>query len=222
MENFWPPFAVTIRACDDTGRGVDLGVMRDEDIAQVAQVCAEDIYGDDIPEHAFPWLFDEKTNTPAAMAQHRWEHRAKLCPQKWTLDFIARQVETQELVGVVDLSAENFAAAREIETASWVLHRFQGQGYGTLIRQAMAAFSFLHLDAGSLCTSWIKTNRASARVSEKLGYRVSTEAKEEPAGPEKINRPVVSARLSAADYHRPEGVQVDVTGVGDPLLHMLS
>ena len=122
MENFWPPFAVTIRACDDTGRGVDLRVMRDEDIAQVAQVCAEDIYGDDIPEHAFPWLFDEKTNTPAAMAQHRWEHRAKLCPQKWTLDFIARQVETQELVGVVDLSAENFAAAREIETASWVLH----------------------------------------------------------------------------------------------------
>lgn len=88
--------------------------MRDEDIAQVAQVCAVDIYGATIPEHAFPWLFDEKTNTPAAMAQHRWEHRAQLRADNWTLDFIARDVETQELVGVVDLSAENFAAAREV------------------------------------------------------------------------------------------------------------
>ena len=222
MENFWPPFAVTIRASDDTGRGVDLRVMRDEDIACVATVGAADIYGTDIPEHAFPWLFDEKRNTPAAMAQHRWEHRAQLRANNWTLDFIARDAKTQELVGVVDLSAENFAAAREVQTASWVLRRFQGQGYGTLIRQAMAAFSFFHLDAGSLCTSWIKTNRASARVSEKLGYRVSTEEKEEPAGPGKINRPVVSARLSAAEYHRPDGLQLEVTGVGEQLLHMLS
>ena len=137
MENIWPPFAVTIRACDDTGRGVDLRVMRDEDIACVATVCAADIYGTDIPEHAFPWLFDEKRNTPAAMAQHRWEHRAQLRANNWTLDFIARDAKTQELVGVVDLSAENFAAAREVQTASWVLRRFQGQGYGTLIRQAV-------------------------------------------------------------------------------------
>ena len=145
MENFWPPFAVTIRACDDTGRGVDLRVMRDEDIAQVAQVCAVDIYGATIPEHAFPWLFDEKTNTTAAMAQHRWEHRAQLRVDNWTLDFIVLDVETQELVGVVDLSAENFAAAREVQTASWVLHRFQGQGYGTLIRQAAVSYTHLTL-----------------------------------------------------------------------------
>lgn len=195
--------------------------MRDDDIACVATVCAADIYGTDIPEHAFPWLFDEKMNTPAAMAQHRWEHRARLRANNWTLDFIARDAETQELVGVVDLSAENFAAAREVQTASWVLHRFQGQGYGTLIRQAVAEFSFSHLDAHLLHTCWIETNRASARVSEKMGYRISTEKKEEPAGPEKINRPVVSARLSAADYHRPDGLQLEVTGVGDQLLHML-
>lgn len=196
--------------------------MRDEDIACVAQVGAADIYGADIPEHAFPWLFDKKMNTPAAMAQHRWEHRAKLRAQKWTLDFIVRDAKTQEVVGVVDLAAENFAAAREVATASWVLHRFQGQGYGTLIRQAVAEFSFFHLDAHSLWTRWVKTNRASARVSEKMGYRISTEVKEEPAGPEKVNRPVVSARLNAADYHRPERVQVDVQGIGDQLLHMLN
>ena len=59
-------------------------------------------------------------------------------------------------------------------------------------------------------------------VSEKMGYRISTEKKEEPAGPEKVNRPVVSARLSATDYHRPEGLRVDVKGVGDQLLRMLS
>ena len=222
MENIWPPFAVTIRASDDTGRGVDLRVMRDEDIACVATVGAADIYGTDIPEHAFPWLFDEKRNTPAAMAQHRWEHRAQLRANNWTLDFIARDAETQEMVGVVDLSAENFAAAREVQTASWVLHRFQGQGYGTLIRQAVVEFSFSHLDAHSLRTCWVETNRASARVSEKMGYRIYTEKKEEPAGPEKINRPVVSARLSTADYHRPDGLQLEVTGVGDQLLHMLS
>lgn len=80
-----------------------------------------------------------------------------------TLDFIARDAKTQELVGVVDLSAENFAAAREVQTASWVLRRFQGQGYGTLIRQAVVEFSFTHLDAHSLRTCWIETNLASAR-----------------------------------------------------------
>ena len=86
----------------------------------------------------------------------------------------------------------------------------------------MAEFSFTHLDAHSLRTSWIETNLASARVSEKMGYRITTEKKEEPAGPEKINRPVVSARLSTADYHRPDGLQLEVTGVGEQLLHMLS
>lgn len=74
----------------------------------------------------------------------------------------------------------------------------------------------------TLRTSWVETNRASARVSEKMGYRISAEIKEEPTGSEKIKRPVVSARLSAADYHRSEGLRVDVQDVGDQLLNMLS
>ncbi|WP_234456408.1 hypothetical protein [Corynebacterium macginleyi] len=87
MESMWPPFGLTIRAGDATHPGVELRVMRDEDIAAIAGVAPEDIYGADIPGYAFPWLFNPGMNAPAAAAQFRWSNRAQLRPEKWSLDF---------------------------------------------------------------------------------------------------------------------------------------
>ncbi|WP_234462641.1 hypothetical protein [Corynebacterium macginleyi] len=81
----WPPFGLTIRASDATHPGVELRVMRDEDIAGIAGVAPEDIYGADIPDYAFPWLFNPRMNTAAAAAQFRWSNRAQLRPEKWSL-----------------------------------------------------------------------------------------------------------------------------------------
>ena len=170
--------------------------MRDEDIAAIAGVAAEDIYGADIPDYAFPWLFNPRMNTPSAAAQFRWSNRAQLRPEKWSLDFIVRDADSGEILGTIDARAEDFAATREIATGSWVFHRFQGQGVGTLIRHAVVAFGLDYLGAQAMTTSWVAQNEASARVSQKLGYQVVSEG-EEKAGPENSPQRHVTARVEA-------------------------
>lgn len=216
----WPPFGLTIRASDTTHPGVELRVMRDEDIAAIAGVAPEDIYGADIPDYAFPWLFNPRMNTPAAAAQFRWTNRAQLRPEKWSLDFIVRDAHSGEILGTIDARAEDFARTREIATGSWVFHRFQGQGVGTLIRHAVVAFGLDYLGAQAMSTSWVAQNEASARVSQKLGYQVVSEG-EEKAGPQNSSQRHVTARVAAYNYKRPDDLCVEVSGLSQQLLGML-
>lgn len=216
----WPPFGLRIYASDTTHPGIELRVMRDEDIAAIAGVAAEDIYGADIPDYAFPWLFKPGMNTPAAAAQFRWTNRAQLRPEKWSLDFIVREVHSGEILGTIDARAQDFAMAREIATGSWVFHRFQGQGVGTLIRHAVVAFGLDYLGTQAMTTSWVAQNEASARVSQKLGYQVVSEG-EEKAGPQNSSQRHVIARVEADTYKRPDDLHVEVFGLSQQLLGML-
>nr|WP_324011076.1 GNAT family protein [Parvimonas sp. C2] len=176
--------------------------MRDEDIAAIAGVAPEDIYGADIPDYAFPWLFNPRMNTPAAAAQFRWTNRAQLRPEKWSLDFIVRDAHSGEILGTIDARAEDFATTREIATGSWVFHRFQGLGVGTLIRHAVVSFGLDYLGAQAMSTSWVAHNEASARVSQKLGYQVVFEG-EEKAGPQNSSQRHVTARVATPQLQAP-------------------
>ena len=112
---------------------------------RIAGVGVHDVYGDDVPEHAFPWVFH---NSPQSSAQHRWFNRANLSSEEWSLDFLVTTGD--EPIGVVDMRSSDFAHTREVSTGSWVFHRFQGQGFGTLVRHAVAQFCFDHLGAARL------------------------------------------------------------------------
>src|SRR5699024_11363496 len=138
---------------------------RDEGIPATGAVPPADIFGRDLPEHAFGWLFDAH-NTPA---QFRWAHRAQMSPAHWSLD--SAIVHKGKVIGSVDMRANDFPANKTIETGSWIYYSLQGQGLGTLVRHAIAQSGFNHFGAAKLTTAWASSNKASAAMSAKLGYR---------------------------------------------------
>jgi RimJ/RimL family protein N-acetyltransferase len=78
--------------------------------------------------------------------------------------------EGGELVGSQALLAKGFAHNREVSSGSWLGAAFQGRGIGTEMRTAVLELAFRGLGAESAVSGWLEGNRASARVSEKLGY----------------------------------------------------
>lgn len=220
-ERLWPPFALRIAASDGTN-DIELRIMRDEDIAAINGVTAEEIYGPDVPRHAFGWLFGDAPSWSSA--QFRWAHRATMSPQEWSLDCVV--MRGGEVIGVVDMCAENFSVTREVETGSWLYHRVQGRGIGTLVRHAVAQFCFGYLGAASLKSGWVEGNTASAGVSAKLGYVVFSREDEGELlyGPDGIRLPHEYGRLLKEDYeqvHAKGATRVAVTGVTPALKELL-
>jgi hypothetical protein len=66
--------------------------------------------------------------------------------------------------------AEDFARCRSVGTGSWITRSRQGRGYGTEARAAVLQLAFGHLGALEAHTEYLDGNRASERVSRKLGY----------------------------------------------------
>lgn len=69
--------------------------------------------------------------------------------------------------------ARDFAIRRLVNSGSWLGREFQGQGLGTEARAAVLALAFDGLDAEAAESGYIGGNAASARVSEKPGYRIA-------------------------------------------------
>lgn len=215
----WPPFGLRIEVAG-AGRRIELRGMTDADIALIADVTPEDVYGPEIPEHAFPWIFSAPPDRARNSAQYRWLNRATFQPATWSLDMAV--YDGTELIGVADLRATEFASRRAVATGSWNLYRHQGQGYGTLVRHGIAAFCFEHLGAERIESGWMLSNAASARVSAKLGYQ-KTEDTKLPAGPESKLIPGTLAVLTRERYRAgyEDAPAVTVTGCTENLLALM-
>lgn len=73
----------------------------------------------------------------------------------------------EELVGFQLLTL----IAGGMKTDSFVSAKWQGRGYGTLMRSAVLTYGFEKLDQKQAFTSFVDPNRASETVSTKLGYK---------------------------------------------------
>ena len=214
LARIWPPFGLEITVAH-RGEEISLRVMRDEDIAVLSDATPADLFGPDIPEHAFGWLFDAH-NSPALF---RWEHRVQMTPAHWSLDLVV--CKHNQVIGSVDMRADDFPNTKSIETGSWIYHRHQGRGIGTLVRHAVAQLSFHHFGAERLTTAWARSNKASAAVSAKLGYTTTAEITVESLGPDNHTAPGVRAQLLHSDYQQPEDQQVQVRGLTPELEQLL-
>ncbi|MHB2252754.1 GNAT family N-acetyltransferase, partial [Corynebacterium aurimucosum] len=134
IEDMWAPFKLTVRVGE-----LSLRVLRDSDIAAIHGVSAAEIFGEPLPGYTFPWLKEKPDPS------FRWAHRAQMSPEEWSLDFGVHL--DGEVIGSVDLRAQNFPDNHEVVTGSWIYHRYQGRGIGTQIRHAVAVFCFDYLGA---------------------------------------------------------------------------
>src|SRR5690625_4267329 len=214
LTRIWPPFGLEITA-SHASEEISLRVMRDEDIAVLNDATPTDIFGSDIPEHAFGWLFDE-TNSPALF---RWSHRVQMSPAHWSLDFVV--VQHNKVIGSVDMRAIDFSTTKSIETGSWIYHRLQGRGIGTLVRLAIVGLGFNHYGAERLTPPRARSNKASGAVSDELGYHVTADITVGSLGPDNHTAPGVRAELSRSNYHRPAELQCEVRGLTPELRSLL-
>lgn len=75
-----------------------------------------------------------------------------------------------ESQGYKGFATKNYFVVRSGETGSWLGRQFQGRGIGTLMRQAICALLFDHLEAAEIISAAFTDNPASLAVSRKVGY----------------------------------------------------
>ncbi len=95
---------------------------------------------------------------------------------------------------MVSLQGCEFPVLREVKTSSWLGPKFQGQGLGIEARSALLHLAFAELGAVAAISEVFQDNRASQRVSRKLGYR-----------PDGISRDVLEDEVVSDRLHLTHG-----------------
>jgi len=162
----WPLFDLRVRTPN-----LELRLPTDDDLLELVRVARAGIVDPDRTVFLVPW---HKLPSPAFERQfllHWWGDRSKWSPTAWSLGLAV--LKDGQPIGVQELMARDFAIKRVINSGSWLGREFQGQGLGTEARAAILALAFTGLGAEAAESGYISGNAASARVSQKLGYRVT-------------------------------------------------
>ena len=141
-----------------------------------------------------------------SFARFHRDQRESWSPLDWHLDLLVWA--EGELAGNQELYAKSFRETRVVGSGSWLGSAFQGRGIGTEMRTAVLELAFRGLDAVAATSGWLEGNRASARVSEKLGYRETGVSEISPRG---VPVPHHDLRLDRADWVPP--VTVEIAGL---------
>lgn len=159
----WPLYGLSIH----TPR-LTLRIPLDVEIAELAQV-ARDIRSP-IFVNGEEWAQRPSPELERGVMQFYWRNLAEWQPDNWRLNFAVFRNEDGRVIGEQSIQARDFLYSREAATGSWLGHEFQGQGYGTEMRQAVVTLGFIHLRAGMMESDYWISNDLSKAVSRKLGY----------------------------------------------------
>ncbi len=155
-----------------------------------------------------PWTETPAEDFARQFVTHHWRMRSGFTAKDWSLYFAV--YHDDELVGTQSVSTSSYLVTRTGETGSWLGMSFQGRGIGTLMRQAIIALMFDHLDAAQVTSGAFLDNPASLAVSRKLGYRPNGQVRHERrAGELAVNQHLV---LTPENFVRPVG---SLAGSGD-------
>ena len=163
LEQLWPLFGLRV-----TCGPLELRPVRDDDLPTVLSVVAGGIHEPDQMPFLFPWTDATGEELIVNTLQHHWRSRAELSPDKWSLELGVWRDGV--FVGSQGVRTTNFRVTRTGETGSWLGLPFQGQGTGTLMRQAICALCFDHLGFTELMSGAFTDNPQSRGVSRKVGY----------------------------------------------------
>lgn len=163
LEQIWPAFGLLVEAGPLT-----LRAMRDGDLPVLAEAAASGIHADDLRPFPNAWASGDAVKLGRDLGGRYWKYRATLGSDEWALPLVARW--NGRVVGVQGAEAARYPVLRTPDTFSWLTRDVQGQGIGTLMRQAVCALFFDELDAHQVTSGAYADNPASAAVSRKVGY----------------------------------------------------
>lgn len=167
----WPLFDLVVR----TPR-LELRYPDDELATDVAELTAEPIHDPATMPFSVPWTDGPAEHRPRSSLQHYWLVRGSWTPDQWSC-MMAVLVDGRP-VGVQDINASNFAAAKTFKTGSWLTQRVHGQGIGKEMRAAILHLGFEGLGAHCAYTSAFHDNHSSLGVTRSLGYEPNGESVE--------------------------------------------
>jgi RimJ/RimL family protein N-acetyltransferase len=160
----WPLFDLAIR----TPRLV-VRLARESEFAELVDVIGAGIHDPATMPFSNSW-----TDVPAAQRNREsfqwwWRQRAEWQPDDWSFD--GTVFLDGRIIGVQNINAKQFAAARTVHTGSWLGLAHQGQGYGKEMRAAILELAFTGLGADVAFSGAFFDNPASLGTSRSLGYR---------------------------------------------------
>lgn len=164
LAEVFPPLGIRITS----GRLELRGIGPDEMLA-LLDVARDGIHPGEFMPFSHPWTDAGADELPLNYLQWWARGMATWSRDAWALDLCV--LWQGEVVGVQGVATTDFPTMRHGETGSWLGRRFQSRGIGTVMRQAMCAFLFDHLDFEFITSVAFADNPASLRVSEKIGYR---------------------------------------------------
>ena len=154
---------------------VELVPITDDVIEELADLVQEDVHEPGFMPFTTPWTLAPAAERPFKSAQFWWSQRASFTRDRWAINFAVRHEGVVK--GTQGASATNYPLLHAAVTGSWLALRHQGQGVGTLMRQAICALLFDHLDAEQLVSGAFLDNPKSLGVSRKLGYVANGEGR---------------------------------------------
>lgn len=202
LEELWPLFGLHV-SCGP----LELRALRDDDLPDVLSVVEGGIHEPDRMPFLFPWTDATGDELRVNTLQYHWRSRAELTPNRWSLELGVWR--DGAFVGCQGVRTTSFPVTRTGETGSWLGLPFQGQGTGTLMRQAVCALCFDHLSFTELTSGAFTDNPASRAVSRKLGYVDNGRTRVERRGELAVD---TCLRLTPGTFVRPVH-PVEVTGV---------
>ncbi|RXZ44694.1 GNAT family N-acetyltransferase [Agromyces binzhouensis] len=205
LVDVWPLFGLTLR----TPR-LELRLVRDADIAALADAAVRGIHDPAVMPFAHPWTDQPPEVVRRELARHVWRERVGTTPDGWTLLFAV--LEDGVPIGIQDVRAAQFAILRTVSTGSWLTASRQGLGLGIEMRAAVLGFCFDHLGAEVAESGALDWNGASLGVSRHLGY-AENGVKRVVARNELVERELL-LRLEREAFARPDWA-LEVEGLDD-------
>lgn len=164
MEPYWPPSTLRVNVA-----GLELRLPSEADIEELSRVAAAGVHDPDEMPFLNAWTDGTPQERAHRIRQWCWRKLGEISPERWTLPFVV--VVNGTVAGVQALGGVQFPIRRHVATGSWLGQDFHGQGYGTLMRSAALHLAFAELGALTAASAAFVSNKASAAVSRKLGYR---------------------------------------------------
>ena len=183
---------------------LELRLPAGEELDALREVALGGIHPPEFMPFTIPWTDDQ--GLPEFIAYHEMRQR-EWRPDEWHLE-LGVFVEG-ELAGIQALESKDFAGTLTVGTGSWLGRRFQGRGVGTAMRTAVLELAFRGIGAKAARSGAVDGNFASARVSEKLGYREIGRGTVAPRGVEQLH---TDFELRREDWRPP--LPVEIEGLG--------
>ena len=163
LTRHWPIFGLRLAS-----PRLILRPVCDDDLAEVVDLALAGIHDPAGMPFVTPWTDAPRDELIENTLRFFWRTRAGSVPNNWSVAFAVRS--RGALLGIQELSGENFAITRTVDTGSWLGLSHQGQGFGTEMRCVVVDFAFDHLKATRAESAAFSDNPESNAVSRKVGY----------------------------------------------------